>query len=71
MLRSALPVRVRVSEGPERRSGGGVREGVTAQHVDVFRDQRGEALYVFIGNTGATVAELGERGVQVPGVSTG
>lgn len=43
-------------------------EGVATQHVDVFRDQRGKALYVFIGNIGAAAAELAERGVRAAGV---
>ena len=34
----------------------------------MFRDQRGQALHVVIGNTGTAAAELGERGVQVAGV---
>lgn len=66
--RLGLQVLVGVPEGSKLRAGGVRGERVSAQHVDVFRDQRRQSLYVLVGDGDAAVAEFGERGVQIAGV---
>ena len=66
--RLGLQVLIGVPQWPKFRSRGACGERVAAQHIDVFRDQRRQAMHVLVCNVVAAVAEPGQCGFQVAGV---